>query len=255
MKRVSSKEIIKRIRDAGVVGAGGAGFPTHVKYDAKVEVVVANGAECEPLIRVDRLTMQNHARELVLGMLYAMKAVGAPKGIIGLKAKYKEAALILEEQIKLQGVGDKVSLFKLGDFYPAGDEFVLVREVLKRTIPEYGLPKDVGAVVSNVSTLVDVTRAVEEKRPVTTRKVTVAGTVKDPASFEVPVGTPYEALLNAAGGPSVPDARLIVGGPMMGTLSDDFSGFVTKTTTSLLVLPEDTPWCSDTSLTPGGSCT
>jgi len=241
MKKVSRKEILKRIRDAGVVGAGGAGFPTHVKYDAEVEVVVANGAECEPLIRVDRLTMQNHAREVVLGMLYAMEAVKARRGIIGLKGKYKDAAAALNEQIRLQQVEDRLSLFELGDFYPAGDEFVLVREVLGRTIPEFGLPKHVDAVVSNVSTLVDVTRAVEEKRAVTTRKVTVAGTVKHPATFEVPVGTPFEALLSAAGGPSVPGARLIVGGPMMGPLSPDFSGFVTKTTTSLLVLPEDHP--------------
>ncbi|MBN2725443.1 MAG: SLBB domain-containing protein [Deltaproteobacteria bacterium] len=241
MKKVSRNEILKRISDAGVVGAGGAGFPTHVKYDAKVEVVLANGAECEPLIRVDRLTMQNHPGEIVLGMQYAMKATGAKRGVIGLKAKYKDAAAALEEQLKLQKVSDSISLFRLDDFFPAGDEFVLVSEVLGRTIPEYGLPKDVGVVVSNVSTLVDVCRAVEERQPVTTRKVTVAGEVKNPASFEVPVGTPFELLIRAAGDPIIANPRLIVGGPMMGTLSPDFSGVVTKTTTSLLVLPESNP--------------
>ncbi|MBU1070346.1 SLBB domain-containing protein [Myxococcota bacterium] len=241
MKKVSKKEILKRIRDAGVVGAGGAGFPTHVKYDAAVEVVVANGAECEPLVRADRLTMQNHPREVVLGMLYAMEAVGASRGIIGLKAKYKDAIAALDEQIQLQKVADRVSLFKLDDFYPAGDEFVLVREVLQRTIPEFGLPKHVGAVVSNVSTLVDVTRAIEDGRPVTTRLVTVSGAVKNPATFEVPVGTPFSSLILAAGNPVVEGARLIIGGPMMGSLSPDFAGFVSKTTSSLLVLPENHP--------------
>jgi len=241
MKKVSKNEILKRIREAGVVGAGGAGFPTHVKYDAEVEVVVANGAECEPLVRADRLTMQNHPREVVLGMLFAMEAVGATRGIIGLKAKYKEAIAALDEQIRLQNVADRVSLFKLEDFYPAGDEFVLVREVLKKSIPEFGLPKHVGAVVSNVSTLVDVTYAIEESRPVTTRLVTVAGAVKNPATFEVPVGTPFSSLIKAAGNPTVESARLIVGGPMMGSLSPDFSGFVSKTTSSLLVLPENHP--------------
>ncbi|MBU1218430.1 SLBB domain-containing protein [Myxococcota bacterium] len=241
MKKVSRNEILKRIREAGIVGAGGAGFPTHVKYDANVEFVVANGAECEPLIRVDRLTMQNHPREIVLGMQYAMKATGASRGIIGLKAKYKDAIAALEEQIRLQQVSDSISLFKMDDFYPAGDEFILIREVLGRTIPEYGLPRDVGAVVSNVSTLVDVTRAVENKQPVITRKVTVGGAVNSPATFEVPVGTPYETLIRAAGNPTVENARLIVGGPMMGALSPDFSGVVTKTTTSLLILPETNP--------------
>lgn len=241
MKQISKTEILQRVRDAGVVGAGGAGFPTHVKYDAEVEVVVANGAECEPLIRTDRLTMQDRPREVVLGMLYAMAAVGARRGVIGLKKKYKDAIAALEEQLRLQGVADRVLLFKLDDFYPAGDEFILVREVLKRTIPEYGLPKNVGAVVSNVSTLVDVTRAVEDARPVTTRLVTVSGAVRRPSTFEVPVGAPFGKLIAAAGGPGVDSARLIVGGPMMGSLAPDFTGFVTKTTSNLLVLPGDHP--------------
>ncbi|MBU1537907.1 SLBB domain-containing protein [Myxococcota bacterium] len=241
MKKISKKEILKRIREAGVVGAGGAGFPTHVKYEAPVEVVVANGAECEPLVRADRLTMQNHPREVVSGMLFAMEAVGAKRGIIGLKAKYKDAIAALDEQIQLQKVADRVSLFKLNDFYPAGDEFVLIREVLQRTIPEFGLPKHVGAVVSNVSTLVDVTHAIEDAKPVTTRLVTVSGAVKNPATFEVPIGTPFESLIKAAGNPAVDSARLIIGGPMMGSLSPDFSGHVSKTTSSLLVLPENHP--------------
>ncbi len=241
MKKLSPQDILNRIREAGVVGAGGAGFPTHVKYAAPVEVVVANGAECEPLVRADRLTMQNRPREVVQGMLYAMAAVGAGRGIIGLKAKYKDAIAALNEQIRLQKVADRVSLFELEDFYPAGDEFVLVREVLKKTMPEFGLPKHVNAAVSNVSTLVDVALAVEEQKPVTTRLVTVAGAVKNPVTFEVPVGTPYDALIRAAGGPVHEGSRLIVGGPMMGSLSRDFSGHVTKTTSCLLVLPGDHP--------------
>ncbi|MBN2498900.1 MAG: SLBB domain-containing protein [Deltaproteobacteria bacterium] len=232
--------MLERIRAAGVVGAGGAGFPTHVKYDARVELVIANGAECEPLARSDQQAMAAQPAEVLRGLELAMAATGAAEGVIGLKAKYAEAIERLEELIRLKRLQDRIRLHRLENFYPAGDEFVLVREVTGRAIPEFGLPLAVGAVVSNVSTLIDVAAAVDRGEPVCHRSVTVAGAVAEPGTFRVPVGTPLELALRAAGGAIDRRARLIAGGPMMGVLTEPGAP-VTKTTSILLALPERHP--------------
>lgn len=235
------QQILDRIRQAGVIGAGGAGFPTHVKYQAKVDQVIANGAECEPLIRVDQQQMANNPQKVLRGLLIAMECTGASKGVVALKAKYHDAIEALEEQIRLQRLKDRVSLFLLDNFYPAGDEFVLVREVTGAAIPEFGLPLDVGVVVSNVSTLMDVAQAVDERQAVIERAVTVTGRVARPGTFKVPVGTPFSSLVKAAGGALVDPAYLISGGPMMGKLVDDEDEPVTKTTSALIVLEAESP--------------
>ncbi len=238
---VDRQQMLARIRDAGVVGAGGAGFPTHVKYDSSVEVVIANGAECEPLIRADQIQMATRPAELIRGLQIAMECTGARRGVIGLKSKYHDAIEALEEQIALKRLGDSIGLHLMENFYPAGDEFVLVREVTGKVIPEFGLPLHVGAVVSNVTTLIDVAGAVDESRPVTQRLVTVAGQVGHPSSFLVPVGTPLGALVEAAGGPTAGDPFLVAGGPMMGALVDDPDEPVTKTTSAVLVFDRGHP--------------
>ncbi|MBI5501106.1 MAG: electron transport complex protein RnfC, partial [Deltaproteobacteria bacterium] len=199
MGEPSRDQILSRIRAAGVVGAGGGGFPTHAKYEARVEVVLANGAECEPLVKVDQQEMATRPDEVVRGLELAMNATGATRGIIGLKEKYHDAIEALDGAIRRRRLQDRVSLFPLGNFYPAGDEFVLVREALGKVIPEFGLPLHVGAVVSNVSTLLDVAAAVDHERPVVSRLVTFAGAVRSPCSFRVPLGTPLSALAAAAG--------------------------------------------------------
>lgn len=233
-------QMLERIRDAGVVGAGGAGFPTHVKLDASVEVVIANGAECEPLARVDQQQMALQPAELLRGLRIAMACTGAERGVIALKAKYAPAIEALAEQLRLQRLGDAIALHELDNFYPAGDEFVLVRDVLGRVIPEFGLPLHVGAVVSNVSTLIDVAAAVDRRQPVCERAVTVAGRVAAPASFRVPLGTPLAALVAAAGGATVAEPHLIAGGPMMGQLAAGEQPVV-KTTSAVLVLERSHP--------------
>jgi RnfABCDGE-type electron transport complex C subunit len=235
---LSKNEIITRIRKAGVVGAGGGGFPTHVKYGAQAEVVIANGAECEPLARVDQLQMSTRPKEIIRGLELAMNATGAKRGIIGLKAKYKDAIAALQAELDKQ---KKIELHLLDNFYPAGDEFVLVREVLGKVIPEFGLPLNVGVVVSNVSTLIDVARAVDDQAPLTHRYVSVVGLVKEPATFYVPLGTPVSSLLEAAGGALASDYRLVIGGPMMGSLAEDDRQPITKTTSLILVLEENHP--------------
>ncbi len=234
------QDMLDLIRNAGVVGAGGAGFPTHVKYQAKVEQVIANGAECEPLIRVDQQVMAKYPEKVLRGLVIAMECTGAARGVVALKAKYHEAIDALNEQIRLQRLQDRITLFLLDNFYPAGDEFVLVREVTGAAIPEFGLPLDVGVVVSNVSTLMDVADAVDHRQPVVERFVTVTGQLARPGTFRVAVGTPFSALVAAAGGALVDDGYLVSGGPMMGKLVEQ-DDVVTKTTSALLVLEENSP--------------
>ncbi|HOX44012.1 MAG TPA: SLBB domain-containing protein [Myxococcota bacterium] len=241
MAELGREQLLERVRAAGVVGAGGGGFPAHAKYTAQVGVVIANGAECEPLIRVDQLQMARRPAELLRGLELVMRMTGASLGVIGLKAKYHDAIDALRAQLQATSSGQRVRLLELGNYYPAGDEFVLVREVLGKAIPEFGLPLSVGAVVSNVGTLIDVAAAVDHGRPVTRRLVTVAGEVVRAGTFEVPVGTPLSALLEAAGGARVAGPALLPGGPMMGQLTDDPQAPVTKTTSALLVLPQDHP--------------
>jgi Na+-translocating ferredoxin:NAD+ oxidoreductase RnfC subunit len=241
MDDVTRKEVLERIRDAGVVGAGGGGFPAHVKYDTRVEVVLANGAECEPLARVDQQRMASEPQKVLRGLQLAMEVTGASRGVVGLKKKYVEAIQALGAAIRSMKLQSSIGLHFLDDTYPAGDEFVLVREVLGKNIPEFGLPLHVGAVVSNVSTLIDVAEAVDLSRPVTHRFVTVGGSVARPSTLRVPVGSPLSALVRASGGPTAEDVRVIVGGPMMGVLAPDPEEPVTKTTSMVLVLPADHP--------------
>ncbi len=241
MSEPSPDPIRQAVRDAGIVGAGGGGFPAHVKLDAQVDVVLANGAECEPLARVDQQLMAREPDRVLRGLFLVMRATGAQQGIVGIKSKHGGAIAALRQTIRDRHLERQMRVHELQDFYPAGDEFVLVREVLGRTIPEFGLPLSVGAVVSNVATLADVAAAVDEGSPVTHREVTVAGEVATPSTFRVPVGTPLQELVDAAGGSRVPDHRILVGGPMMGSLADDPQQPVTKTTSIIVVLPTTHP--------------
>ncbi len=233
---MDKQSLIRSIRDAGVVGEGGAGFPTHVKYDAAVETVIANGCECEPLLYTDQHVMACHAAEIVRALQAVMAAMGAVRGIVAIKRKYTEIAAVFAGAI----AGTGIELAELDNFYPAGDEHVLVHELLGRTIPPLGLPLDVGAVVSNVGTLYSVSRAMDGQ-PVTRRVVTVTGAVARPSLLEVPIGTPAAALVAQCGGATVSDPVLVVGGPMMGRFVSDPEEMgrtlITKTVGGLIVLP------------------
>ena len=228
--------LLQRVRDAGVVGEGGAGFPAHVKYDAQVETVIANGCECEPLLYTDQHIMGRHAEEIVAALKTVMAAMSARRGIIAIKRKYAEIAGRLEAA----AAGTGIELAQLDNFYPAGDEHVLVHELLGRAIPPLGLPKDVGAVVSNVGTLYAVSRALNGQ-PVTHRVVTVTGEVARPSVLTVPVGTAASECIEACGGPVVSDPVFLFGGPMMGRFVDDPADMrgavITKTGGGLIVLP------------------
>ncbi|MDR0404145.1 MAG: SLBB domain-containing protein [Treponema sp.] len=228
--------LIDLVRDAGIVGAGGAGFPTHIKLDAKPEYLIANGAECEPLLRSDRRIMEKNAA----GIIRAMKAVaehsGAKKLVVATKRHYEAAVAALEKA----AAGTGVALHLMKSTYPSGDEQTLVYDITGRVVPTGGLPLDVGVVVSNVATLLNIAGALDGK-PVTNKVITVSGAVKNPVTVEAPIGTPIGDLIEAAGGfesGNPDDYEVIIGGPLMGFVAKGLDEPVTKTTGGVLPLPK-----------------
>jgi Na+-translocating ferredoxin:NAD+ oxidoreductase RnfC subunit len=224
----------EKLRELGVVGAGGAGFPTYVKAQSQVEYMIANGAECEPLIHKDAELMKHFPAEILAGMASMMEATGAQTGKFGVKTKNAESIEALKHNLR----SDRIEFVLLGDFYPSGDEYELVYTATGRLIPPAGIPLNVGCVVNNVETLYNVNLA-EQNRPVTEKFLSVCGAVSDPKSFWIPVGTPFRDLLALAGGSTVADCGVFVSGIMMGTLTFDLDDVVTKTTGGLIVLPRD----------------
>jgi Na+-translocating ferredoxin:NAD+ oxidoreductase RnfC subunit len=223
----------EKIFNAGVVGAGGAGFPAHIKAISKVEFVLANGAECEPLIHKDYELMLHFPKEISKGFELLIESTAAKKGFFGIKEKNEKAISAISKHLN-----NKTELTKLGDFYPSGDEFELVFEATGRLIPPSGIPLDVGCVVNNVETLYNITLA-EKDTPVTKKLICVTGAVKKPSSFFVPVGTSFKDIIEFAGGIKVKEYGIFVGGVMMGQLTFDLNDVVTKTTAGLIVLPKE----------------
>lgn len=229
------ENLVELVKDAGIVGAGGAGFPTHVKVDAEADTVIVNGAECEPLLRVDQQLMDVRARDLLEALNTVVEHVGAKEGVIGLKKKYEPAINTLRSII---GEYPKLRLHLLENFYPAGDEQTLVYEVTGRIVPEGGIPLNVGTLVMNVESLLQVTDMINEEKPVIDKYITVTGAVKNPTTTIVPLGITVREALELAGGPLVEDYAVINGGPMMGKIVSPDS-YITKTTKGLIVLPAD----------------
>ena len=232
--KLQRMNLIEQVRRAGVVGAGGGGFPTHVKLAATADTVIANGAECEPLLHKDAAIMEQSAAEIIRGMQLAMEAVKARDGIVGIKAKNHHAV----EAVRAACAGTPIRVHLLGDYYPAGDEYDLVFETTGRLIPPGGIPLNVGAVVCNVETYVNVAAAAAG-RAVTRKTLTVAGAVAEPTTLTVPLGTSLRDCLAAAGGPTVADPVLCLGGMMMGETTENLDLPVTKTTGGIIVLPRN----------------
>ncbi|MDH3797533.1 MAG: electron transport complex protein RnfC, partial [Desulfobacterales bacterium] len=181
-------DIVDKIRAAGVVGAGGAGFPTHVKVQFDVEQVLANGASCEPLLVSDPYLIEHHTDLIIDGLSTVMDCTNAGKGTICVKSKHRSALEALTAKIAGNGYAQHIKVFELDDYYPAGDEFILVNEVIGQVVPEGGIPLNVLAVVCNVESLLNVSRAMAGQ-PVTDRYLTVSGEVHNPVICKVPIGT------------------------------------------------------------------
>ena len=224
----------ERLKEMGVVGAGGAGFPTYVKAGSRVEYMLANGAECEPLLHKDVEIMRHFPAGILAGMELMMQSTGARKGKFGIKDKNREAVRAIEPEAARRGI----EMTFLGDFYPSGDEYELVYTATGRLIPPAGLPLHVGCVVNNVETLYNVFEA-EQGRPVTRKFVSINGAVRTPKSFWAPLGVTFRELIEIAGGPTIGEFGMFVSGIMMGRLTFDLDEPVTKTTAGLIVLPRN----------------
>ncbi|MGC9452137.1 MAG: 4Fe-4S dicluster domain-containing protein [Oceanipulchritudo sp.] len=228
------EDLLERIRLAGVVGAGGAGFPTWKKLDAQVEHLIANGAECEPLLYKDRVVMLQEAEWFIRGLRTMQAILGARAVTICVKEKNADVLDVLGSLMEPHGFQSLV----YPNVYPAGDEYVLVHAVTGRLIPPGGLPLQVGCVVDNVETIVNVARAVEGI-PVHEKWLTVTGEVGQPMTFKVPLGTSFRDCIERAGGLTCEDPAVLTGGVMMGGLTTDLDAPVTKTVGGLIVLPRD----------------
>lgn len=233
-------ELLEMIKDAGIIGAGGAGFPTHVKLNAKADYMLLNGAECEPLLRVDQQLMEFLPDEVIRGFEMAGRLVGAEQAIIGIKGKHKEVIEILEERIKALNLEDYVKVGILPDMYPAGDEQVLVYELTGRIVPETGIPINVGCVVCNVETALNIYKA-SKGETVTEKYITLAGDIPNHITVKVPVGTPVLDVLKLSGIENFDEYGVIAGGPMMGPLLTDLSGYITKKDKGFILLKKEHP--------------
>ena len=229
------KELQKIIQENGVVGAGGAGFPTYMKLTDKADTILMNCAECEPLLKLHRQLLEKHAYEIMKTFHMVAETVGASEAIIGIKRSYTQTVNALKQHIE-EFPGMRIHL--LDEVYPMGDEVVLIYEATGRVVRPGGLPIEQGVAVFNVETLYNVYRAVESGKPVTDKYVSVVAEVNKPVTVRVPLGCTLEEVVEQAGGITVKDPVYFVGGPMMGRIGQP-SDPVTKTTNAILILPKD----------------
>ena len=226
--------LVTAVKNAGVVGAGGAGFPTHIKLASRVEALIINAAECEPGLFKDISLLSESGEEILKSALAVKEVLGAREIILAIKKKQRQAIDKLEKIISSPKYPE-IRLFLLPDIYPIGDEFLLVEMVTGRRIPSGGIPPDVNALVQNVETLLNIGKAIRGE-PVTEKYVTVMGEVARPGTYRVPLGISFDDIINACGGLICEQPRLFANGLMMGILvkGDDV---VEKTTSALFVLP------------------
>ena len=231
---MSLDELKKIIQDSGIVGCGGAGFPTHLKLDARAETVILNCAECEPLLKVHQQVLSRFTRE-ILSALGRLSVVLDADIVVAVKKTYGSAIsavkAILDEF-------PRTRLALLDASYPAGDEIMLIYEALGITVPPGTLPIESGCIVLNVETVYNIYNALEHGLPVTQKWLTIAGEVAQPVTALVPVGTPIGEAVKRAGGITTNDPAFLTGGPMMGRIADE-SDTVKKNTNAIIVLPRD----------------
>lgn len=231
-------DLIDAVKSAGVVGAGGAGFPTSVKLAAKADCFIVNAAECEPLIETDKYLCRSFPKEIAAGIVRIAGHLGAKRAVIALKKKYVDEISALRTAI--DEISADVEIFGMDSFYPAGDEQTMVWQICRVSVPERGIPIDVGAVVSNVGTVLNVERAAQGIS-VIRKHLSVTGDVAKQLMLDVPVGMPVLECVEAAR-PRTRPYGVVMGGPMMGRV---YAGKsiealnVTKTTGNILVLPEN----------------
>ena len=239
--KLSKEEIRKIVKDAGIVGLGGAGFPTHVKLTPKdenaIDYVIVNGAECEPYLTSDYRTMMERPEQIIGGLKVMLQLFDNAKGVIGIENNKPEAIKKLTEMVKDE---PRIEVCPLLTKYPQGGERSLIYAITGRKVNSSMLPADAGCIVDNVDTVVAINQAVREGKPLMHRIVTVTGdAVANPQNFIVRIGTNYNELIEEAGGFVQEPAKIISGGPMMGFGIFDLNVPTTKTSSALLCLTHD----------------
>lgn len=222
------------IKNAGVAGAGGAGFPTYAKLNKAADTIILNCAECEPLLKLHRQVLELYAEDILETLDIIANTVEASKIIIAIKPHYKEAISAVNKYI---GNYKNAEIGYLPEVYPAGDEVITIYETTGRVVPPGKIPISVGVTVFNVETILNVARAIKGEKPVTYKYVTVCGEVGNPVTIKAPIGMTYGELIELAGGAMVENPVLIAGGPMTGMICYK-NDVVTKTSNAVLVMPE-----------------
>jgi electron transport complex protein RnfC len=235
------EELKEKIKAAGIVGLGGAAFPTAVKLsppkEKPIDVVIINGAECEPYLTADYRLMIEKPKEIIEGLKILMKVLGVTKGYIGIENNKPDAVSKMNEAAKGEA---GIEVMALEVKYPQGAEKMLIKAVAGREVPARGLPMDVGAVVQNVGTALAVYEAARYGKPLIERVVTVTGEgIKEPKNLMARVGTKISELIDECGGFKDDVAKVVAGGPMMGFALSSLDVPVTKGTSGVLVLPEE----------------
>ena len=223
------------MREAGVVGAGGAGFPSYAKLNMAADTIILNCSECEPLLKLHRQLLTRCANEIMEMLEEIVDTLAADRAIIAIKEAYADTVAALKKSI---GKYKKVEIRTMPEFYPAGDEVITIYETTGRVVAPGALPITVGCIVYNVETVYNIYRAWKENAPVTHKYVTIAGEVQNPCTLRVPVGISFGELIAMVGGATVEEFAVIAGGPMTGRVST-VDNVVTKTTNAILVLPKN----------------
>ena len=235
------KDILQKINESGIVGLGGATFPSHVKLSikegTKLDCLIINGVECEPYLTADHRLMLEKAEEVIVGLKILMFALHIEKAVIGIENNKKDAIEVFKN-LSVNEKGIKVAALKVK--YPQGGEKQLVRAILNREVPKNGLPLDVGVIVHNVGTIFAIYQAIQYNKPLTERVVTITGKKLENASnYWVKIGTPIKDLVDEVGGLPEGTRKIVNGGPMMGKAIKNLDVPVTKGTSGILVIHED----------------
>lgn len=232
---MSLEELKQILQNAGIAGAGGAGFPAYAKLSDKADTIILNCAECEPLLKLHQQVLAKYSFEILSALHVIAEATNADNVIIALKKNYENAINAVN------AVLDKFENMKISylpEVYPAGDEIITIYETTGRVVPPGSIPISVGVTVFNVETALNIYRAVFEGTPVTHKYVTISGAVQNPITVKAPLGMPFSELITLAGAPTEENYDVISGGPMMGTLVNSLDT-VTKTTNGILVFPKN----------------
>lgn len=240
----SGDDILNKIRDAGIVGLGGAAFPTSVKLspppEKTIDTLVINGAECEPYLTVDDMLMKTFPEEVFQGIRITLKVLGIEKAVVGIEDNKGEAVEMLRETLVRLNLPEEITVVQLKTKYPQGAEKQLIYSLLGREVPSKGLPMDIGVVVQNVGTLFAIYEAVVLDKPLFERYITVSGTmINKPGNFKVRIGTKLSDIVEECGGLNGDPARIVLGGPMCGISINSLDIPVVKGTSGVLFLSDE----------------